>query len=398
MEKDVAKIALTLVKQAIAGEYSGEEIVCADEEVLRSLYAFSVAHDVANLVGDALIKNGSLKKESEAYAKFSGAIFRSVLRFERSRHDSEAFFDALENAGIDFMPLKGAVIRDYYPRPEMRTSCDVDVFIEKKNVKKAVSVLTDGCGCKFISELYDEATLKTEGGVTLEIHGSLADGDDGNGGDTARRRYFKNAMNESLVKEGYKHYRLQTAEEFVAYFIYHSAKHFRLGGCGIKAIADAFVIKNKIRYDEKVLIRKLDRLKLRDFYDVLFAIAEKEFGSGEVAGDEEFKKIVATAEKFILSGGTYGGGNHGEVRLATTKGGKAGYIIKRAFLPYGVLKQEYPILVKAPVLYPFCTVHRWFSALFGKKKRSLKKEIQTSRSVTDERKEEISNLFDSLGV
>lgn len=398
MEKDVAKTALTLVKQAITGEYSGENFADFSEEFFRALFAFSVKHDVSNLVGDALIKNGSLKKESEAYAKFSSKIFQAVLRYERSRHDSEKIFGSLENAGIDFMPLKGAIIREFYPRPEMRTSCDIDVFIEKKNVKKAVSVLTGECGCKFYSELYDEATLKTEGGVTLEIHGTLSDGDDGNGGDEARRRYFKDAMKNSLVKDGYKHYRLQTTEEFVAYFIYHSAKHFRLGGCGIKAIADAFVIKNKIKYDEKILIRKLDELKLGDFYNVLFAIAEKEFGSGEISGDEKFDKLVATAEKFILSGGTYGGGNHGDVRLATNKGGKAGYIIKRAFLPYGVLKQEYPILIKAPILYPFCTVHRWFSALFGKKKRSLKNELKNSRTVTDERKEEINDLFDSLGV
>ncbi|MBO4954226.1 MAG: nucleotidyltransferase family protein, partial [Clostridia bacterium] len=36
---------------------------------------------------------------------------------------------------IDFMPLKGAVIRQYYPEPWMRTSCDIDIHVKKDRLE-----------------------------------------------------------------------------------------------------------------------------------------------------------------------------------------------------------------------------------------------------------------------
>ncbi len=42
------------------------------------------------------------------------------------------------------MPLKGSVIRNMYPEPWMRTSCDIDILVEKSSLdvaKKAVQAI-----------------------------------------------------------------------------------------------------------------------------------------------------------------------------------------------------------------------------------------------------------------
>ena len=44
--------------------------------------------------------------------------------------------NALEKAQIPFVPLKGSVIRKYYPEAWMRTSSDIDVLVHKEDVEK----------------------------------------------------------------------------------------------------------------------------------------------------------------------------------------------------------------------------------------------------------------------
>ena len=58
---------------------------------------------------------------------------------------------------------------------------------------------------------------------------------------------------------------------------------------------------------------------------------------------------------YILGSGTYGTAkNHVENEVA--RRGKLGYLLSRAFMPYGLMCTLYPVLKKAPVLLPLCWV------------------------------------------
>lgn len=43
---------------------------------------------------------------------------------------------ALDEAQIHYIPLKGAVLRQLYPAPELRTSCDIDVLVRCHGTRK----------------------------------------------------------------------------------------------------------------------------------------------------------------------------------------------------------------------------------------------------------------------
>ena len=43
-------------------------------------------------------------------------------------------FPALQ---IPFLPLKGSLLRSMYPKPEMRTMCDLDILLHKEDLEKA---------------------------------------------------------------------------------------------------------------------------------------------------------------------------------------------------------------------------------------------------------------------
>lgn len=61
-----------------------------------------------------------------------------------------SIFDKIK---IAYIPLKGAVIRPYYPYDSMRTSCDIDILIHEEDLELAIKNLIEKgykCGEKII--------------------------------------------------------------------------------------------------------------------------------------------------------------------------------------------------------------------------------------------------------
>ena len=71
------------------------------------------------------------------------------------------------------MPLKGVVIRELYPEPWMRTSCDTDILVHRKDLKKAENVLINELEFVKQDESVYDVTLRSINGVTVELHYDL---------------------------------------------------------------------------------------------------------------------------------------------------------------------------------------------------------------------------------
>ena len=85
------------------------------------LYKLSKAHDLAHLVGDALIKNDLIGND-EIKEKYQKQVMIAIYRYEKINYELNRLRSALNEAQIPFIPLKGSVLRQYYPEPWMRTS------------------------------------------------------------------------------------------------------------------------------------------------------------------------------------------------------------------------------------------------------------------------------------
>ena len=88
------------------------------DEELAKLYKLSKSHDLAHLVGDALIKN-DLIEDGEIKAKFQKQMMLAVYRYEKINYELGRLRKVLNEAKIPFIPLKGSVLRKYYPEPWM---------------------------------------------------------------------------------------------------------------------------------------------------------------------------------------------------------------------------------------------------------------------------------------
>ena len=91
------------------------------DDYLVRLYKLSKAHDLAHLVGDALIKNDLIGND-EIKAKYQKQVMIAIYRYEKINYELNRLRSALNEAQIPFIPLKGSVLRQYYPEPWMRTS------------------------------------------------------------------------------------------------------------------------------------------------------------------------------------------------------------------------------------------------------------------------------------
>ena len=105
-----------LLRFEMNGELFRDEKIVVEPDVLPLLFKFSKRHDLAHLAGDALDKNGLLPEDSEAQKRFLNERNLAVMRYEQKRYEFTQICSALEKAKIPFMPLKGAIIQDLYPR------------------------------------------------------------------------------------------------------------------------------------------------------------------------------------------------------------------------------------------------------------------------------------------
>ena len=121
MDQRTIQILLVLLRSAIRGtKLTDNERENYSADMLQDLLKISAKHDVIHLLVLGLKQNELILQDHHEIEKY---ILKAVYRYERLRYEYDNLCDALEIAQIPFLPLKGSVIRKYYPEAWMRTSC-----------------------------------------------------------------------------------------------------------------------------------------------------------------------------------------------------------------------------------------------------------------------------------
>ena len=136
MNNKTREIMFALLRSDICGTLlSDEEKSLYDAEILPQLKKIAKEHDVLQLLALGLQKNDLLEGNS---SQLENEIFKAAYRYEQLNYELNSLCASLEKAQIRFLPLKGSVIRKYYPEPWMRTSCDIDVLVRAEDLDKAI--------------------------------------------------------------------------------------------------------------------------------------------------------------------------------------------------------------------------------------------------------------------
>ena len=379
-------ILLMLLRDSVC-ELSAKEAMKdqVSPEMLPKLYSLSKSHDMAHIVAQGLSELGLLG-DDEISAKFQKQQMLAVYRYQRINYELGQICQTLEDAKIPFIPLKGAVIRQYYPEHWMRTSCDVDVLVHEEDLERAIDCLVTQH--KYVNEgrNYHDVSLLSPNGVHVELHFDLIEDEYANGANQLLSKVWEYAF----PKVGYQYFFEMTDEMFYFYHLAHMAKHIEYGGCGIRPFLDLWILDHRVQYDLDRRNQLLEEGKLLTFADACRNLSEVWFSN--VSPDD----FSVQMQKYILHGGVYGSLDNRVAVQQKRRGGKVRYIMSRIVLSYDSLKVLYPTLQKHRWLMPIMQVRRWFRLLFkGKMKNSLH-ELNVNQSMSPEKVSEIAELLVQL--
>ena len=387
MDKGLINVLFALLRYEINGTDVGE----ADKnfitgDVLPTLYQFSQKHDLAHLIGNALDKNGLLPEGSDAKKRFSQARNMAIYRCEQLQYELDCICETFEQAGLPFIPLKGAVIRKTYPEPWMRTSCDIDVLVEEKNLETAIGVLKEKLSYECTEIGQHDAQIFAPSGVHIELHYSLLEGTSKNAVKPVLDRVWE-------VAEPITSFHCKMPDDlFYTYIVSHIAKHLKFGGCGIRALLDLWILNHKVEYDKEqreMLLREAGLLTLAKALENLSEV----WFAGVPADELSFE-----LEEYILTGGVYGSFDNKVSAQQSRKKNKFTYILSRLFLPYSQMKYKYPKLQKWPILYPFYVVKRWCLLLNKETKKRAAREWNETTHGDREQQNRVGKLLQDLDI
>lgn len=388
MQRTVEKVFFALIRFEINGDELCDEMKnLITPEMLPALFKLSKRHDLAHLIGNALDKNGLLPDGTETKKRFLQERNMAVYRIEQLRYEYKETFAILEELQVDYLPLKGTVLRKLYPEDWMRTSADVDVLVHKEDLGKIIAALQEKL--QYVQEsigAYDAVVISPTG-FHLELHFDLI------------TKYDNETANELLAnvwdytdRVGNSYQRIMRDDYFYYYHLAHMARHFIDGGCGVRPYVDLWLLNNKISFDKESRNALLEKGGLLKFAQA------SEFLSRVWLEEEPHVQESQWLEDYLLNGGVYGNKENKVVIQQGQTGGRFKYIMSRIFMPVEEMQYRYEVLKKHKWLYPFMIVKRCFEVLFKGDGKRIKKELQTSDRISTEKQSESMQLVEYLGL
>lgn len=331
-----------------------EPVAMPEGMTLEGLYAYQNEQDVTNMAYVALQKLGF---SAEQLKEFQEDYKLNMLREARFELGGQQVFDAFEKAEINFLPLKGAILKNYYPNPALRTFTDIDIYVGK-DFEKAEKVLFELGYEKTGFDEHNDVGYSKKPSLHIELHKELFPNDYDFEG------YFDEPFKHTDLKDGYKYYHLYKTDDFFIHVLCHLYKHFTFGGCGLRQYLDIYVMTKKMELDMDYIRSELKSFGMEGFLDTTLKL-DRFFFDGEKPDDE----LIEIAE-FVFNNSTFGNAENrlvldydkqnGEKR---TLWGNIKYFMDRWQLKYSQMIPRYKVLKYLPFLLPFCWIHKLLTAL-----------------------------------
>ncbi len=343
---------------------------------LKHLYPAAEQHLLTAIVAHALESAGI---HDMAFIQAKAKAIRKLALMDA---EMSVLSDRLEHAGIWYMPLKGTVLKGFYPAYGLREMADHDILIDADRAEDVKAIMEE---MGFRSEHFGAGNhdcYYKEPVCNFEMHRALF----GKGNPDAMQAYYENVKARLLKDEGRHHGYHFSPEDFYVYMIAHEYKHYSAGGTGLRSLLDTYVYLQKNRLNMEYVSAETEKLGIREFEETNRTLSLKLFARETL---EEQQKVQLTAEETelfenILYSGTYGTQENAvrnRMKKVTGEQGKVTgrmrlrYYLNRLFPKQELLYPWYPP-AKYKVLIPFVWIYRLLVIAVVRRKRVLG-EIRT---------------------
>ncbi len=381
------KINTDLISCIRAALY-GQAIDCDVAKCIPAAYA----HGVINLLYYAAMKLPvGNRPNSEVLSMLKHRAYAGVLRETLQSKVLEELYRRFESSQIRCVALKGAVLKELYPKPELRHMSDIDILIDAAKASE-VRKHFEEMGCevlKFDIQGNTDQYLTREG-LNFEIKKTLSN----ESFNMQTHKFTQDLLLYARPLPGYDYICRLPNEEHYAYILCHIVKHLIDGGVGVRPIMDVWICKNKMEMDRPKLSRLLKKLKLEKFAENVEHLASVWFGEAEET------PLDTELGRYILGSGAFGTQEQRVTdRILTKTSNKSvvKYIFRRVFPPFRAMRNYFPVLQKIPVLLPFYWIWRIiYAGIFRRKK--LSNEIRTVTDIDAEKLQNKAEFYKRCGI
>ncbi len=344
---------------------------------LEQLYEAAKKHSMTAVTAIGLEAAG-IRDPHFTAAKEKALRKNILLDAERKR-----ILQKLEEAEIWYMPLKGAILKEYYPKSAMRQMSDNDILCDSTCREKIHDIMLS---LGFTSEHFgiscDDAYFKKPVS-NFEMHSALFAIEEVQGLENFCH-YYSN-VKERLLKDEDNQYGWHFSnEDFYLYVTAHEYKHYASSGTGVRTLLDTYVFMKKFHdvIDWHYLHEELKKLGIFAYEKQSRHLAEKIFTEQPLTAQEQ-----NMLDYYIFSE-TYGNpANRAANRFqnfaqqsGSTSPGQ--YIFQRIFPSMEFVKAWYPFFYQHKILLPVLWfIVRPFRALTVHKK-DVAEEVRQLKNQT----------------
>ena len=325
---------------------------------LDAVYLLARRHMLSACAALALERAGL--EDARSRDALSSALRRAAAFDGAMRQVTQAF----DQAGLWYAPLKGAVLKDYYPAYGLREMADVDLLIDPAREDEAQRLMEQlgfalqrqGSACHRVYRRGPTVAFELHSALFAPAHGEKL------------HTYYKDIGSRLVPALGSA--RRFTDEDFYLYLCAHAWKHFSAGGAGLRLLMDLYLYTGKTALDENTIQREAKKLGLARFEAQMRALSRAVFaGEGEI--DEGLLN-------YMLDSGAQGSQAH-LVQNRRAGSSPLRYALSRLRVPfhksdpaYSAYAARYPLFYRRRILLPLLPAWRVLSALGSGR---LKKEL-----------------------
>lgn len=368
-DKAVSTYVIRLVSAVINGTQPEEK----DESLeWKSIIEFSKKQSVLNIISYACEKLRN-KPDTETMKFLKEFRMQKIIVEAQQEIEACDAMDKLEEMQAKHMPLKGYIIKNLYPSPDMRTMGDLDLLIEEERCEEIVAAfVAEGFTSCAEGDLHSNVE---RGNAYIEFHRSMV-----NEKHETLSKYFGNGFGRAKLSQGYSYRYELSHEDLYIFLIAHIAKHYRYGGTGIRSLLDLYVYRKAYPdMDCRYIDTELEKINLLVFGKKIEKISD-DWYSGGFSGEYD------TVSSYIVSGGVYGDENapllnefindtQGSIKVTKIKNW-----LTTVFPGKELMTTRYPVLKKCIILLPFFWVVRFFDTLI-RTPQNFKKSVRDTTSI-----------------
>lgn len=340
---------------------------------MEKLFSVCKAHFLEVIAGTALKQAGIVLPEKWTQ-KLSKSVRKSIL-FDDER---KKLFMFMEQEGIWYLPLKGTVLKDYYPAVGMRQMSDNDILFDAQQSKKLRKYM-ESCGykCGNIGKGAHDV-YKKEPVYNFEMHRTLFDGNI----QEIFHAYYADVKKRLLHNENSEYGYHFSKEDFYIYTTAHAYKHYSAGGTGLRTLLDFYVYLSaeEKNMDSEYIEKECMLLNTAEFEAMSRCLCKKVFSADAPDNAEDFEDYLSENERerleYYLASGVYGTEKKlienriSKHRKKTGNNSGLSYVLSRIFPGMEIYKSYYPFFYKHKLLLPIGWLYRLLRMIFSRKKRA----------------------------